>query len=196
MSTGNLVPSKAPCPCNLKTNKLKHWQSLCDACDISYTCTTQHATLQHAYDAFNGWNSLVKGLSTLIECYVISTTARRTPWSSNCIGCDCNSSFGLRSCWKHVTSHSSVQKTSIHLGIFLASWNRQPLSSHQIPPILSTSSGIMSVCDQRCRTLHLPRECQGLTLGFGDFFKGFLIISQILGQMLYFIERKWSYQYY
>ena len=24
MSTGNLVPSKAPCPCNLKTNKSKH----------------------------------------------------------------------------------------------------------------------------------------------------------------------------
>ena len=34
------------------------------------------------------------------------------------------------------------------------------------------------------------RECQGLTLGFGGFFKGFLIISQILGQMLYFIEIK------
>ena len=27
-------------------------------------------------------------------------------------------------------------------------------------------------------------------VGFCDFFKGFLIISQILGQMLYFIERK------
>ena len=38
MNTGNLVPSKAPCPCNLKTNELKHWQSLCDACDISYAC--------------------------------------------------------------------------------------------------------------------------------------------------------------
>ena len=34
MSTGDLVPSKAPCPCNLKTNESKHWQSLCDACNI------------------------------------------------------------------------------------------------------------------------------------------------------------------
>ena len=25
MSTGNLVPSKAPCPCNLKTDESKHW---------------------------------------------------------------------------------------------------------------------------------------------------------------------------
>ena len=48
MSTGDLVPSKAPCPCNLKTNKSKYWQSLCDTCDISYTCTTQHVTLRHA----------------------------------------------------------------------------------------------------------------------------------------------------
>ena len=76
---------------------------------------TWHAILWHAYDAFNSWNSLVKGLSTLIERYVTSTTAHRTPWSSNRIGHDCNSSFGLRSCWKHMTSHSSVQKASIHL---------------------------------------------------------------------------------
>ena len=32
--------------------------------------------------------------------------------------------------------------------------------------------------------------------GFGDFFKGFLIIGQILFQMLYCIERKWSCKYY
>ena len=115
MSTGDLVPSKAPCPYNLRTNKSKHWQSLCDTCDISYTCMTRHAILQHAYNAFNGWNPLVKGLSALIKRYVTSTTAHHTPWSSNCIGRDCNSSFGLRSCWKHMTSHSSVRKTSIHL---------------------------------------------------------------------------------
>ena len=121
MSTGNLVPSKAPCPSNLKTNKSKHWQSLCDTCNISYACMTQHAILRHAYDAFNGQNSLVKGLSTLIECYVTSTTIHHTPQSSNHIVCNCDSSFGLRYCWKYVTSHSSVQKTSIHLGIFLAS---------------------------------------------------------------------------
>ena len=114
MSTGDLVPSMAPCPCNLNTNELKHWQSLCDACDISYACTTRHAILRHAYDAFNSWNSLVKGLSTLIERYVTSTTAHHTPWSSDRIGCNCNPSFGLRSCRKHMTSHSSVWKTSIH----------------------------------------------------------------------------------
>ena len=45
MSTGDLVPSKAPCPCNPKTDESKHWQSLCNTYDISYTCTTQHATL-------------------------------------------------------------------------------------------------------------------------------------------------------
>ena len=115
MSTGNLVPSKAPCPYNLKTNESKHWKSLCDTCDISYACMTRHAILWHAYNAFNGQNSLVKGLSALIEHYVTSTTAHHTPQSSNHIGCNCNSSFGLRSCQKHVTSHSSVWETSIHL---------------------------------------------------------------------------------
>ena len=90
MSTGNLVPSKATCPCNLKTDESKHWQSLCNACDIFYTCTTWHATLRHAYGAFNGRNSLVKRLSTLIECYVTSTTTQRTPWSSNRFGRDRN----------------------------------------------------------------------------------------------------------
>ena len=115
MSTGDLVPSKAPCPCNLKTNKLKHWQSLCDTCDISYACMTWHVILRHAYNAFNGCNSLVKGLSTLIERYVTSTTAHHTPWSSNRIGRDRNPSFGLRSCQKHVTSHSSVRQASICL---------------------------------------------------------------------------------
>ena len=115
MSTGNLVPSKAPCPCNLKTDESKHWQSLCDACNISYTCMTQHATLRHAYGAFNGQNSLVKRLSALIECYVTSTATHRTPRSSNNIGRNRNLSFGLRSCQKHVTSHSSVQQASIHL---------------------------------------------------------------------------------
>ena len=90
MSTGDLVPSKAPCPCNLKTDESKHWQSLCDTCDISYTCTTRHATLRHAYGAFNGQNSLAKRLSTLIKCYVTSTTAHRTPRSSNHIGRDHN----------------------------------------------------------------------------------------------------------
>ena len=115
MSTGDLVPSKVPCPYNLKTNKSKHWQSLCDTCNISYACTTQHAILRHAYNAFNGQNSLVKGLSALIKRYVTSTTAHRTPRSSNRIGRDRNSSFSLRSCWKHLTSQSSVRKTSIHL---------------------------------------------------------------------------------
>ena len=115
MSTGDLVPSKVPCPYKLKTNKPKHWQLLCDTCNISCACMTQHAILQHAYDAFNGWNSLVKGLSALIECYVTSTTAHCTPRSSNCIGHDCNPSFSLRSCRKHVTSHSSVWKTSVCL---------------------------------------------------------------------------------
>ena len=115
MSTGDLVPSRAPCPYNLKTNKSKHWQSLCDTCNISYACTTRHAILRYAYNAFNGQNLLVKGLRALIERYVTSTTAHHTPQSSNRIGCDHNPSFGLRSCWKHVTSHSSVQKTSIHL---------------------------------------------------------------------------------
>ena len=115
MSTGDLVPSKAPCPYNLKTNKSKHWQSLCNTCDISYACMTRHAILQHAYDAFNGRNSLVKGLSALIKRYVTSTTTHHTPQSSNHSGCNRNSSFGLRSCQKHVTSHSSVQKTSICL---------------------------------------------------------------------------------
>ena len=117
MSTDNLVPSKAPCPCNLKTNKSKHWQSLCDTCNISYACTTCHAILRHAYNAFNGQNSLVKRLSALIKCYVTSTTAHNTPQSSNRIGCDRNPSFSLRSCQKHVTSHSSVQKASIHLQV-------------------------------------------------------------------------------
>ena len=114
MSTGNLVPSKAPCPYNLKINESKHWQSLCDTCDVSYACTTRHAILWHAYDAFNGQNSLVKGLSTLIEHYVTSMTTHHTPQSSNRIGHDRKSSFGLRSCRKHMTSHSSVWKTSIH----------------------------------------------------------------------------------
>ena len=45
MSTGDLVPSRAPCPYNLKSNESKHWQSLCNTCDISYACTTQHAIL-------------------------------------------------------------------------------------------------------------------------------------------------------
>ena len=115
MSTGDLVPSKAPCPYNLKNNRSIHWQSLCDTCDISYACTTRHAILQHAYDAFVSRYSLVKGLSALIEHYVTSTTAHRTPRSSNCIGHDCNSSFSLRFCRKHMASHSSVQKTSICL---------------------------------------------------------------------------------
>ena len=115
MSTGNLVPSKAPCLCNLKTDESKRWQSLCNTCDIFYTCMTQHATLRHAYGAFNGQNSLAKRLSALIERYVTSTTTHHTPQSSNQSGCNRNSSFGLRSCQKHVTSHSSVQKTSICL---------------------------------------------------------------------------------
>ena len=115
MSTGDLVPSKAPCPYKLKANEPKHRQSLCNTCNISYACMTQHAILWHAYDAFNSWNSLIKGLSTLIECYVISMTTHRTPQSSNCIGHDRNPLFGLRSCRKHMTSHSSVWKTSIHL---------------------------------------------------------------------------------
>ena len=115
MSTGDLVPSKAPCPCNLKTNESKHRQSLCNACNISYACMTQHVILQHAYNAFNGWNPLVKGLSALIKRYVTSTTTHHTPQSSNRIVRDCNSLFGLRSCQKHMTSHSSVQKTSICL---------------------------------------------------------------------------------
>ena len=115
MSTGDLVPSKAPCTCNLKANELKHWPSLCDARAISYACTTRHAILRHVYDAFNGQNLLVKGLSTLIECYVTSTATHRTPRSSNNIGHNRNLSFGLRSCQKHVTSHSSVQQASIHL---------------------------------------------------------------------------------
>ena len=34
------------------------------------------------------------------------------------------------------------------------------------------------------------------SVGFGDFFKDFLIIGQILSQMLYYIERKCSSQYY
>ena len=117
MSTGDLVPSKVPCPYNLKTNESKHWQSLCDTCNISYACMTWHAILQHAYDAFNGQNSLVMGLSTLIERYVTSMTAHHTPRSSNRIGRDRNSSFGFKSCRKHVTSHSSVQKASIHLQV-------------------------------------------------------------------------------
>ena len=90
MSTGNLVPSKAPCLCNLKTDESKRWQSLCNTCDIFYTCMTQHATLRHAYGAFNSRNSLVKRHSTLIECYVTSTTAHCTPQSSNRIGHNCN----------------------------------------------------------------------------------------------------------
>ena len=115
MSTGDLVPSKAPCPCNLKTNESKHWPSLCDTCDISYACMTRHAILRHVYNAFNSWNLLVKGLSTLIEHYMTSTTTDRTPLSSNRIGHNHNPSFSLRSCQKHMTSHSSAQQASIHL---------------------------------------------------------------------------------
>ena len=156
MSTGNLVPSKAPCPCNLKTDKSKHWQSLCDTCDISYTCMTRHVTLQHAYSAFNGWNSLAKRLSALIECFVTSMTAHCTLRSSNRIGMIATivqPQILSETCDQPFISVAGFYTST---GIPLASWNRQPLSSHQIPPILSTSSGIMSICDWQCRTLHLP----------------------------------------
>ena len=59
------------------------------------------------------------------------------------------------------------------------------------PVIMSTSLSLL----QPTRPGNVKGWPWGL-VGFCDFFKGFLIISQILGQMLYFIERKWSYQYY
>ena len=112
MSAGDLVPSMAPCPCNLNTYESKHWQSLCDACNISYACMTQHAILRHAYDAFNGRNSLVKGLSTLIKHYVTSTTTHCTPRSGNCIGHNCNPSFGLRSCPPSFLKQTTTKQAS------------------------------------------------------------------------------------
>ena len=85
-----------------------------------------------------------------------SRTACCTPWSSNCIDQDCDSSFSFRSHWKHMTSNTfSLEDFYPSMGISLASWNSHPMSSHQIPPILSISSGFMPVCDRQHRTLQL-----------------------------------------
>ena len=118
---------------------------------------TWHVILRHAYNAFDGQNSLVKGLSALIEHYVTSMTTHHTPtkqqlhWSQLQL-------IIQPQIWSETCGQPFISVEDFHTstGVFLASWNRQPLSSHQIPPILLTSSGIMSICDWWCRTLHLP----------------------------------------
>ena len=100
---------------------------------------------------------LAMGLKSPTQHYMASRAVHWSQQSSNCIDRNHDSSFGLRSCRKYVTSHTiSAKDFYTSTGIPLASWNKQLLSSHQIPPILSTSSGIMSVCDWWCRTLHWP----------------------------------------
>ena len=47
-----------------------------------------------------------------------------------------------------------------------------------------------------CPSLVMGRGWPWGSEGFGEFFKGILIIGQILFQMLYCIERKWSCKYY
>ena len=118
--------------------------------------TTQHAVLPTHLQCF--WCvGLAMGLKSPTKHYMTSRTMHQTQWSSNCINRNHDSSFGFRSCQKHVISHTiSAKDFYTSMGVPLASWNRHPLSNHQTSPILSFSSGIVSVCDQQQRTLHLP----------------------------------------
>ena len=156
LSTGDLAPKKVPCTYRLNANKPKHWWLLCDTCDNSCVYTTQHVVLLTHLQCF--WCiGLAMGLKSPTKRYMTSRTTHQTQRSSNRIDCNCNSLFGFRSCQKHVTSHTiSTKDFYTSMGVSLASWNRHLLSSHQTPPILSFSSGIVSICDRWRRTLHLP----------------------------------------
>ena len=157
MNTGDPAQSKIPSTYWLSTKEPKHWWLLCDTCNDSYICTTWHAILLTHLWCFWCLGITSNGLSALIKCYVMSRTTHPAPRSSNRIDHNHDSSFGFRSCWKHVIHHT-ISVTDFHtsMGIPLASWNRTLPSSHQSLPILSTSSGISSVCDWQHRTLHLP----------------------------------------
>ena len=166
LSTGNLAPNKVPCTDRWNTSKPKHWQSLCDTCDDSCVYTTWQAILLTHLWCF--WRiRLAMGLKSPTKHYMVSRAAHWTQRSSHCIDRNHDSLFGLRSCQKHVTSHTISEKDLYtSMGIPLASWNKQPPSSHQIPPILSTSSGFMSVCDWQHRTLHLPGSLSQLQVHY------------------------------
>ena len=113
MNTGNPALSKVPCAYRLSTNEPKHWQSLCDTCDDSCVCTTQHAILPTCLQCFQCLE-----LSVLIEHYVTSRTTHHAPWSSNHIDHDCDSLFGFRSCWKHAISNTiSVEDFYTSMGV-------------------------------------------------------------------------------
>ena len=156
LSTGNLAPNNVPCTYRWNTSEPKHWWLLCDTCNDSCVYMTQHAILPTHLRCF--WHvRLTMGLKSPTKCYMVSRAAHWTQQSSHCIDRNHDSLFGLRSCQKHVTSHTiSAKDFYTSMDIPLASWNKQLLSSHQIPPILSTSSGIMSICDWWHRALHLP----------------------------------------
>ena len=156
LSTGDLAPNNVPCAYRWNTSKPKHQWLLCNTCDDSCAYMTWHAILPTHLQCF--WHvRLAMGLKSPTKHYMVSRAAHRTQWSSHCIDHNRDSSFGLRSCRKHMASHTiSARDFYTSMGIPLASWNKQLPSSHQIPPILSTSSGIMSICDQQRRTLHLP----------------------------------------
>ena len=143
LSTGNLAPNKVPCTDRQNTSEPKHWQLLCDTCNDSCVYTTWHAILLTHLRCF--WHvRLAMGLKSPTKCYMVSRAVHWTQRSSQHIDRNCDSSFGLRSCRKHVMSHTiSAKDFYTSTGIPLASWNKLPPSSHQIPPILSTSSGIM-----------------------------------------------------
>ena len=145
LSTGDLAPNKVPCAYRQNTNEPKHWRSLCDTCDDSCVHMTWHVILLTHLWCF--WHiGLAMGLKSPTKCYMVSRAAHWTQQSSHCIDRNHDSLFGLRSCQKHVTSHTiSAKDFYTSMGIPLASWNKQLLSSHQILPILSTSSGIMSM---------------------------------------------------
>ena len=156
LSTGNLAPNKVPCAYRWNTNEPKHRWLLCDTCNDSCVYMTQHAILPTHLRCF--WCvGLAMGLKSPTKRYMASRAVHWTQRSSNGIDCNHNSLFGLRSCWKHETSHTiSAKDFYTSTGVPLAFWNKRLPSSHQIPPILSTSSGIMPVCDRWRRTLHLP----------------------------------------
>ena len=130
-----------------------------------------------------------------LPCHCLSLPAHPQPQHQWCHdkNNDCNSSSNSggsssRSGLRHDTSQYTVQE----LGQARASKNGLALD-----PSPSGSGQLKWPWASRVR----PRSVGNVkgwpwgSVGFGDFFKGFLIIGLILYQMVYCIERKWSCQY-
>ena len=109
LSTGDLAPNNVPCAYRWNTSKPKHWQSLCDTCNDSCVYTTWHAILPTHLRCF--WRvRLAMGLKSPTKHYMVSRAVHRTQWSSHRIDCNRDSTFGLRSCWKHDKPHHQCKR--------------------------------------------------------------------------------------